>query len=68
MLPYGFIETGLYHWIFFEEYFYVFRNLYLFSKPPSNHCFDKAPQGQLPLRNRKNTVIALRTPLTSHKG
>ena len=55
-------------WIFFEECSYFFRDIYLFSKPPNNHCFDKVPQGLLSLCNRRNIVIALRTPAKSHKG
>ena len=53
-------------WIFFEECSYFFWNIYLFSEPPNNHCFDKAPQGQLSLCNRRDTVIPLRTPGKSH--
>ena len=55
-------------WIFFDECSYFFRDLYLFSEPPKNHCFDKALQEQLSLCYRRNTLIALRTPVKSHKG
>ena len=68
MLPYGFIKTGLYHGFFFEECSYFFRNLYLFSEPPNNHCFYKVLQGQLSKSNQRNTVVALKTPVKSHKG
>ena len=52
----------------FRGMFLLFWDLYLFSEPPNNHCFDKAPQGQLSKCNWRNTVIALRTPVKSHKG
>ena len=48
--------------------FCFFRDLYLFSEPPNNLCFDKDLQGQLSKCNRRNTVIALRTLVKSHKG
>ena len=52
----------------FREMFLLFRDIYLLIEPPNNHCFDKAPQGQLSKCNRRNTVIAFRTPVESHKG
>ena len=55
-------------WKFFEEYSYFFRDIYLFSKPPNDHCFDTVPQGQLSLCNWRNIVIALRTAVKFHKG
>ena len=51
----------------FRGMFLLFRDIYLFSEPPNNDCFDKAPQGQLSKCNRRNAVIALRTPVKSHK-
>ena len=55
-------------WVFFEECSSFFRDIYLFSEPPNNHCFNKASQGQLSLCNWRNTVTALRTLVKSHKG
>ena len=55
-------------WIFFKKCSYFFRDLYLFSELANNNCFDKSPQVQLSKCNRRNTVIALRAPVKSHKG
>ena len=43
MLPYGFVKTGLYHRYFSRNVPTFFGIYNLFSEPPNNHCFDKAP-------------------------
>ena len=41
--------------------FLVFWDLYLFSEPPNNHCFDRVVQGQLSKCSKRNTATAVRT-------
>ena len=48
-------------WIFFEECSYFFHNLYLFSEPTNNHCFDTVAPGQLSKCNRRNTITTIST-------
>ena len=46
-------------WTFSEEYSYFFHDLYLFSEPTNNHCFDRAARGQLSKCNRRNIITTI---------
>ena len=65
MLTCDFIKTGLHHGYFFEECSYFFHDLYLFSEPTNNHCFDRAAQGQLSKCNRGNIITTISSLIKS---
>ena len=64
MLNCDFIIARLHHG-YVQECSYFFHNLYLFSEPINNHCFDRAVQGQLSKCNRRNTITTISSLIQS---